>query len=164
METVTYVAAIHVVSAVIWAGGGFVMAWFISPAARKAGPNAGPFMGALASGSLSRVMTYASAVTVVAGLVLWALVVEGAPSGVQGAFLSIGALAGLVALGVGHGLQGPTARKLATVQKGIEGAPTPEQGSAMAELSGRMMTYGNWLMWSLLVALLAMTLGANWRG
>ncbi|UCG41434.1 MAG: hypothetical protein JSV07_04045 [Acidimicrobiia bacterium] len=164
MELVTYVSALHVISAVVWAGGAFIMAWFVSPAARKAGPAAGPFMGALASGSLSRVMTYASAATIAIGLVLWAQVVEGAPTGTRGLLLSIGAVAGFVALGIGHGLQGPTARKLAKVQLDVDGAPTPEQGKAMAELSGKMATYGTWLMWALLASLATMTLGANWLG
>jgi uncharacterized membrane protein len=164
MELVTYVSALHVISAVVWAGGAFIMAWFVSPAARKAGPAAGPFMGALASGSLSRVMTYASAATIAIGLVLWAQVVEGAPTGTRGLLLSIGAVAGFVALGIGHGLQGPTARKLAKVQLEVDGAPTPEQGKAMAELSGKMATYGTWLMWALLASLATMTLGANWLG
>lgn len=164
MELVTYVSALHVIAAVVWAGGAFSMAWFVSPAARKAGPAAGPFMGALASGTMRRVMTYASAFTIVIGLVLWAQVVEGAPTGTQGLLLSVGAVAGFVALGVGHGLQGPTAKRLARLQMGIDGAPTPEQGKEMAELSGKLMTYGTWLMWALLVSLATMTLGANWLG
>ncbi len=164
MELITYVSALHVIAAVVWAGGAFTMAWFISPAARKAGPAAGPFMGALASGSLSRIMTYASAATILFGLILWTQVVGGVPEGVRGALLSVGALAGLVALGIGHGLQGPTARRLAKVQMGIDGAPTPEQGKAMGELGAKMARYGNWLMWSVLIALGCMTLGANWLG
>lgn len=164
MELVTYVSALHVISAVVWAGGAFVMAWFVSPAARKAGPSAGPFMGALASGAMSRAMTYASAATVVIGLVLWAQVVEGAPTGTSGLLLSIGAVAGFVALGIGHGLQGPTARKLAKLQMGLDGAPTSEEGAAMTDLSLKLGRYGTWLMWALLVSLATMTLGANWLG
>ncbi len=164
MELVTYVSALHVLSAVVWAGGAFIMAWFVSPAARKAGPAASPFMGALASGTMSRVMTYASAATVVIGLVLWAQVVEGAPTGTRGLLLSIGAVAGFVALGIGHGLQGPTARKLAKVQMGIDGAPSKEQGEEMGDLSIKLARYGTWLMWALLVSLATMTLGANWLG
>ena len=164
MELITIATALHVLAAAVWLTGVFSMAWFISPAAQKAGPAAGPFMGALASGSARRVMTWASTLTVVFDLWLWALVVEGAPTGTRGLLLSIGAVAGIVALGIGHGLQSPTAKRLGAIQAEVDGAPTPEQGAQMGALSGKVATYGTWMMWAILVSLLTMTLGANWVG
>jgi len=44
-----FVRLLHFGAGVIWAGGAFMTAWFLLPAAKLTGPAAGPFMGTLTS-------------------------------------------------------------------------------------------------------------------
>jgi uncharacterized membrane protein len=153
---------LHVGSAIVWAGGTFSMAWFIGPAAAKAGPAAGPFMGALASGRMRMVMMVTSVITVLSGVLMWTDAVEGSPKDFGTWMLTIGALAGLVATGIGHGVQQRTARKLGRVQVELAGnPPTAEQGQRLGALQSKLMKTGAQLAWVMVIAIIGMTIGAR---
>lgn len=162
MELFTIWNFLHVGSAVVWAGGTFAVAWFISPAAKTAGPAAGPFMGALAAGRMRMVMTIASAVTVLSGLLLWTDAVDGTPSDLRTWMLSLGAVAGIVATGLGHGVQGRTAKKLGGALAELGGnPPTSDQAQSMAALQAKLMRTGAQLAWVMVIAIVGMTFGAR---
>ncbi len=162
MELIDLWNLLHVGGAIVWAGGTFAMAWFIGPAAAKAGPAAGPFMGALASGRMRMVMMVASVVTVLFGILMWTDAVEGSPKDFRTWMLTIGALAGLVATGIGHGVQQRTARKLGGVQAELAGdPPTTEQAQRLGALQGKLMRTGVQLAWVMVIAIIGMTLGAR---
>ncbi len=161
MDYLSVLNLLHVSSAIIWAGWSLAFAWFVMPAAAKAGPAAGPFMGALTSTKLRPTMLSASAVTLVSGILMWVEVVDGAPSGFEGGMLSIGAFAGLAAIAIGHGFQAPTAKKMGGLAAELAGnPPTPEQGAMIAQLQGKLQIYGTWLGWLMIVAVIGMSLGA----
>lgn len=156
---------IHVGSAVLWAGGGLFLALFVSRAAKAAGPAAAPFMGALVTQTrLADVMTWASLLTVGSGLWLWARRFGSEmPSGAAGVALSLGALAGIGALGFAVVRQRPTIvamQSLLGEMAGNDGPPTEEQTTRMTTLRGQMTANGNILAILLAVAVAGMALGA----
>lgn len=162
MELITLWNFLHVGTAIVWVGGTFAMAWFISPAAKAVGPAAGPFMGALASGRMRMVMILASAVTILSGLLMWTDAVEGTPKDFQTWMLSLGAVAGIIATGLGHGVQGRTSKKLGAVMGELGGnPPTPDQAQRMAALQAKLMRTGVQLAWVMIVAVVGMTVGAR---
>jgi hypothetical protein len=153
---------LHVGTAIVWAGGTLAMAWFVSPAAKAVGPAAGPFMGALAGGRMRMVMIIASAITVLSGLLMWTDAVDGAPKDFRTWMLSLGAVAGIIATGLGHGVQGRTAKKLGGVLAELGGnPPTSDQAQNMAALQAKLMRTGVQLAWVMIVAVVGMTFGAR---
>jgi uncharacterized membrane protein len=155
---------IHVGGAVLWVGAALFVYLFVTPAARAAGEGAGPFMGALLRGRLSTVMTVASIATVASGIWLWVRRFEGAPSSdFSGAALSIGAVAGFVALYIALGRQLPTIKALRAQGAAVAaagGPPTEEQAATMQQLRGQMATNGQMLAITGAIAVVAMALGA----
>lgn len=155
---------IHIGDAIVWAGGALFLALFISPAAKAAGDGAGPFMGALVMKTrLMSVMTIASILTVGSGLWLW---VDdfGAmpPAGFKGVAISIGALGGILALGVALGMQRPTVAELRSILgevAGNGGPPTDDQMARLQATRGRMLRNGNLLAVCVAVAITGMALG-----
>lgn len=162
MDLFTFWNFLHVGSAILWAGGTLVIAWFVSPAAQAAGPAAGPFMGALAKGRMSMTMSMAGTVVLVTGVIMWPDAVDGMPNDLRTWMLSIGALAGIVATGLGHGVQRKTAMGLGAIQAELGGnPPTPEQGRQIAELQAKLMRTGDLLAWIMVIAVIGMTFGSR---
>ena len=129
---------LHVAGGVFWAGGMFVVAGFVEPAATDSGPDGARFMQRFAASRFTPVMASAGLLTIVAGI--WLLARDS--GGFQPAFMgsgtgvtfSIGALAGLVAAVVGIGLGARNARRLAALGRTIQGqagGPTKEQAAQM---------------------------------
>lgn len=156
------VEVVHVGSAFVWAGGAIFIAAFVGPAARAAGPGAGPFMGALLTRTrLLDVMTWLSILTVGAGIWLWVLDFQGnAPTGYKGAFITIGALAGISALGVALLRQRPTivAMRSILLEAG-DGPPSDEQQAELGQLRAAMTRNGNVLAVVVAIAIVGMAVG-----
>ena len=155
---------IHIGDAVLWAGGALFLALFVSPAAKAAGDGAGPFMGALVMKTrLMNVMTIASLLTVGSGLWLW-LDAFGAmpPAGFKGVAISVGALGGILALGVALGMQRPTIIEMQGLLgevAGNTGPPTEDQMARLQVVRARMLRNGNLLAVCVAVAITGMALG-----
>lgn len=155
---------IHIGDAVLWAGGALFLALFVSPAARAAGDGAGPFMGALVMKTrLMTVMTIASILTVGSGLWLW-VETFGAmpPPGFKGVAISVGAVGGLLALGVALGMQRPTIVRLQGILGEVAangGPPNEDQMARLQAVRARMMRNGNLLAVCVGVAIVGMALG-----
>jgi uncharacterized membrane protein len=154
---------IHVGSAFIWAGGTLFIALFVSKASQAAGPAAGPFMGALLTRTrLADTMLWASLLTVGSGTWMWVRNYGGGmPGGWRGVALSIGALAGIGALGLGVLRQRPTILAMQSLVVEMAGnPPSEEQAARMGSLRGRMTTFGNALAVLVAIAIAGMALGA----
>lgn len=140
-----------------------LMGWFVAPAARAAGPAAGPFMQALLKRKLTTILITSGVVTVGAGI--WLLAIRRPTmSRWQDWALAIGALAALVALVIGIGWQRPTAGKVQALgaQIASAGSPlTPEQGAEMGRLQAKLSHFGSTLSYLLAVALAGMALGGG---
>lgn len=154
----TFVFFVHVVSAVVWAGATFTISWFVSPAVAASGPPGGAVMSAMINRTrFVLVMVVSSGLTVLFGIWMWAIRYgASAPPGLRGAALVVGALAGIAALVVGHGMQVPLVRKLGALT--AEGPPSPEDAPRVQELAARITGTGNLLAWLLAVALIGMAL------
>lgn len=152
---------IHITAGVFWAGSAMLMGWFVAPAARAAGPGAGPFMQALLKKKVTVVLISAGLVTIGAGIWLWALR-RPTMGRWQDWVLAIGALAAIVAIVLGIGFQRPTGSKLqalAATLASAGGPPTAEHGTEMGRLQARMSKLGSILAVLLVVAVAGMALG-----
>ncbi|HEY5685187.1 MAG TPA: hypothetical protein VIY70_07425 [Acidimicrobiia bacterium] len=154
---------IHVSGAVLWGGAALYAAFFLAPAAKAAGDAAGPFMGALVRGRLAATMTAASLITVGSGLWLWIRRFgDSMPTGFSGVAISIGALAGIVALVIALFRVLPTVRAIRALVTEIssgDGPPSADQLGRMGMLRGRMVSAGNLLAGVVVVAVIGMGLG-----
>ncbi len=105
---ILFLRIVHIVGGVFWAGGAFVMAWFIEPAVRAAGDDGRRFMQRLgATGTFTRTMAAAAGATVLAGLWVerWWLVTPTFSDTVQFGLSEVGMAAAFAGLfGFGYGL------------------------------------------------------------
>ena len=150
MEIVTIVLRIvHIFSGVAWAGTAWALVLFLEPTARALGPDGGKFLGYMIS--VRRFHIYMSVVgglTVLAGWILffmrYGIAGLSLPTGVA---FAIGGVLGLIALGIGGGITGPSSVRLVTLGGELAKAgkpPGPEQAAQMAALQARLRTAGLW--------------------
>lgn len=135
--------------------------WFVAPAAKTAGPAAGPFMQAFLKRRVPMVLITAGVVTVGAGIWLWALHLPQMDRWQDWA-LATGALAAIATLVVGISLQRPTAAKIQKLGATIAaagGPPPAEQGAEMGRLQARMSRLASILAILVVVAVAGMALG-----
>lgn len=159
----TLLRLIHIVSGGFWAGAAMMMGWFVAPAARSAGPGAGPFMQALLKRKVTTVLVSTGFLTIGAGLWLWAIR-RPTMTRWQDWALAIGAVSAIVALTIGIGWQRPTAAKVSVLGAEIAGAgspPTPEQAAEMQRLQGKVGRFASILAYLFAVALAGMALGGG---
>jgi hypothetical protein len=71
MEYLIFLRIIHIVCAIVWAGGVIYLALFIVPAVKALGPDGGKFMQQLSqTNKMPVIMTFTGALTVVGGILL----------------------------------------------------------------------------------------------
>jgi hypothetical protein len=160
---VTILRLIHIGAGAFWAGAAMMMGWFLAPAAREVGPPAGPLMQGLLKRNLTGKLIASGAVTVLAGLWLFALRTPTFRRW-QDYALAIGALAAIVALAIGITLQRPTGKRVQMLGAAIVGGggpPTQAQAEEMAGLQVKMASYGNLLAYLFALALAGMALGGS---
>lgn len=120
-------------------------------------------MGAMLTRThLVNVMLWTPVLTVGSGAWMWGRNFgAGMPGGWRGIALSIGALAGISALGLGMLRQRPTILSMRDVVVEMAGnPPSEEQAATMGALRARMTKYGNVLATLVAVAVGGMALGA----
>jgi len=141
---------VHIGAGVFWGGAAVMIAAFVEPAVKAAGPDGGRFMQRLVKGQrLSLAMSLAALLTALSGLVLYwpvsgHLSSEWLVSG-PGLTLTIGSVAGLAAFALGFAVNGPTARRIAALGQEMQaagGPPSPAQLAAMGSLQERMRKAG----------------------
>jgi uncharacterized membrane protein len=157
---------IHIVGGVFWVGGALFLAAFLIPAVRAAGPAGAPVMSQVVQvRRLPEYMMAAAILTVLAGLALYwrnSAGFLGAWSHTgPGIVFSIGALLGLVGLGVGMSVLAPTGRRLgvlATAAQTRGGLPSPDQAAETERLHLRLANASNWVAVLLVLATAAMAI------
>jgi hypothetical protein len=153
---------VHVLFGVIWAGGAISAGLFFLPAIGDAGPAGGAVVGGIMKRKYPVAMTAAAALVVLTGARMY--MIRFSPAWLhtpEGIVLSLGALLGIGALGLGLFVQKPTAEKLGALgaQIAASGAPpTPAQAAEMQALRARMIRIGRLVAWHLMgaAALMAM--------
>ena len=131
---------VHILAGIFWVGATLFLAGFLIPAIRAVGPSAGPLMSQLMQQRhLQRWINISMSLTILAGLVLFALdsragghAFGGSPMGIT---LSIGALLAIVAAGVDGAMGRPTARKLGEIAQRTQ--ETQRTGGAPADLAAQ---------------------------
>src|SRR5690606_6564649 len=141
---------IHVIAGVVWVGAAFVLAAYVIPSVRAAGPAGGAVMRQITQArKLPVLMTWVTWLTVLSGVALyWRLSNGFAPAFFRsgmGTVFGIGGLLGIAGMVLGIAVSSPTAKKLGALGAAIAqggGAPTPEQLAQNAKLQGRMLAAG----------------------
>jgi hypothetical protein len=140
---------LHLGGGVFWAGATFLFAGFIEPTASAAGPEGVRFIQRLMGGRYVPAMAVGGAVTVAAGVWLFAIDSGGFQSAFMksgvGVMLSIGALCALLAAIIGFGVQGRNAGRMQALTRTIQGqstGPSPEQTAQLAAIRGRLRAGG----------------------
>jgi uncharacterized membrane protein len=153
------VRAVHVGLGVFWAGTMLFVATFLDPGVRASGPEGGRVMQALQRRRYLQTMLTVGTLTVLSGLVLYWRMSGGNPPGWMrsryGMTLSIGALAGIGALGIGWFVSRPTFRRLGAL---TATPPSPDQQAEIQRLHDRLTGAVRWVAVLLSVAVLTMAL------
>ena len=123
---------LHILGGIAWGGSIFLMVFFLQPAAKAVGPAAGPFMREmLATRKLMEVVLGVAATTIVAGGFLYWNNVDTAGSVADlldasyGVAITLGAVAALIAFGIGWFATRPTVKR--TLALGGQVAQAGEQ-------------------------------------
>ncbi len=158
---------IHIIASAIWAGGAFMMAWFIAPTAAVSGEAGSAFMRSLVQGTkVSLYLTVASWLTILTGLYLYWVFSGGFTSAwmstSQGLAFTLSALTAIAALVVGQAVSRPTANRMTALGMEIQaggGPPAPEQLAEIGALGARMTSAGRLVAILLMLTIVGMALG-----
>lgn len=129
---------IHIFSGIFWAGGIALLVGFILPAQLVMGRSVMPFMQELMMRRRLRAyVTTAMILTLLSGLTMYArlaITTHGQwPGSNTGKVVGIGALAAIIAGGIGGSVGASTARKMSQLGERIGGAPPTDEQAAEAE-------------------------------
>jgi uncharacterized membrane protein len=163
------IRGVHVFSTIFWIGIAVTNITFIVPAAAKAGPEGGRFMGVLLRGPLIMATNVAIVLAAISGVYLYwhnSIGQQGhwdtSPAGTA---FGVGALLGLAAAGVFGAMTVPAFRSMVKLGAEIQaagGPPTPEQGARLGALQKRGLFIGRLNAGLLIGALLFMVLGGSY--
>lgn len=162
--TMVILRVIHILSGVAWAGGSFMMAAFVGPTAQALAEDGAKFMRHIATQSrFSEFMATVAVLTSLSGLTMYyRLYGFLAPLNVgTGLAITIGAIAGLIALYIGFNYQARSTWRIRAIAKEIAaagGPPQPEQLAELQSLGALMATSGVWLTIVIAIALIGMSL------
>ena len=155
---------VHIISGVIWAGGAVAAAAFINPTAKALKQDAAPFVQ-----HLNFVRKFPAwlgvfgTLTVLSGLVMYWRLFEGIANlnTGTGLALTVGSLAGIIALGMAFGVLFPTSNQLQALGKEIAaggGPPSPEQQAQAGALQEKLMNWAVIVTVTLVIAMIGMSL------
>jgi uncharacterized membrane protein len=153
------VRLIHIVAAFFWVGTGFYSTVFVFPALVDLGDSGAQFVKALAKKRLfAFIFPVSAALTVLAGLVLYLRPgASGGWSNTAWAILSIGALAGIVAIAHGGAILGRMIG--AYMQKAMSGSAQPGE---LAKLAAELVRHANISLILIIIAMLGMESARYW--
>jgi uncharacterized membrane protein len=137
---------IHIFAGTFWVGFAGFMLFFVTPTAQQLGPDGGKFMsGLLRLTRFPETMPAVAVLTLLSGLVMYYKVSDGFNSdwmgSSQGIVLSIGVVAGILAVGHGGSTIGQATSKLKALAQELaanQAPPTPEQAAEMQRLQTYM--------------------------
>ncbi len=155
----------HIVSAVCWAGGGFIFFLFIGPTAKSLAPTGMQFVDHMVTKRrFSIFMVISSTLTVLSGaLLIWQLtggqLLSYASTG-PGLGFTLGSVAGIVVYFIGMFGVNPRAIKLAKIGQEVQaagGPPTAAQGAELQKLDKEMsvLDLADFILVALSLALMA---------
>jgi uncharacterized membrane protein len=155
---------IHIIAGVFWGGGAMAVAWFIFPAQRAIGPSGMVFMRELMMNRKFRsYMVGAAVLTILSGLAMYmrmSMVTHGEwARSRMGMVLGIGAVAAIIAAGIGTGVTGRIGKKMMELGGQIQasgGPPSDAQKAEMEMLQGKMQGAFRTVAVLLLIAIAAM--------
>lgn len=162
----------HILAGVLWVGAAFLFIGFIGPSAAEVGPAAGPLMtAAVRKRKVATVITVLSAVTVIAGWILWLKdmsVAGGLGDWLKtrfGIVLTIGGVLATIAFIEGALHIRP--RVVEMVDLGNEvaasgGPPTAEQAARLQEIPKELERSGKLDLTLLILAVIAMATARYW--
>jgi uncharacterized membrane protein len=155
-----YLVLVHVLFAILWAGGAVSSGLFIIPSVLDAGPGGGAVMVSVNRRKYPVFLTVSAAVVVLSGLRLYMVRFSAAwLTSPEGIVLTLGALLGLAAFGIGVFVQKPTAQRLGALSAQLAASgtpPTPAQAAELQALRTRLAVIGRVLAWHLIGAALLM--------
>src|SRR6476620_107350 len=138
---------IHIVCGVFWVGGALSVAFFILPAQRAIGQPGMLFVRQLMMVQKFRsFMLGAAVLTILSGLTMYtryAMAGGGWAQSHTGMILGAGALAAIIAAGIGTGYVGTIGKKMLEVGAAIQasgGPPSDAQKAEMSALQGKMQS------------------------
>ena len=131
---------IHIIAGVFWAGAVMIMAWFVLPTAQALGPPGGAFMQRLMFGQRLRVFVgVAMGLTILSGLAMYtwiAMETDGAwARSRMGVTLGVGAVAAIIAGGIGGAVIGRVGEKMAALGAKIQVSGNPPTDAEKEELA-----------------------------
>ncbi len=158
--------ALHVVLGVFWAGTLIFNAAFLGPAIRDAGPEGASVAAGLMRRRFLDIMPAVAIVTVLTGIYLYWRVSSGFSMAylrsANGITFGLGAIAALIALGIGLGVMRPSMLRAAALSRSAANASPDEReralGTAQA-LRARAARAGRSVAWLLGAATLTMAVG-----
>lgn len=161
---------LHVAAGVAWAGSVFLFVVLVQPSAGAIGPAASPFMmELLGRRKLVSWLLSLAGTTIGAGIFLYAKLADDMGLGdfVSSGFglaLTIGAVAAIVAFGIGlFGTRPSVARLLAlAAQAAADGPPPPEVAQEIPRVQARLKNLGRIAFAFIVVAVLTMATARYW--
>lgn len=155
---------VHILSGVFWAGSVMVMTWFVLPVSQAMGQPGGAFMQRLMFGQRLRVfVTIAMGLTILSGLTMYtwlAMETDGTWARSRMAMaLGVGAVAAIIAGGIGGAVIGRVGTKMATLAATIQasgGPPTDVQKAEMESYQRRMRSAFRIIVVLLIIAIITM--------
>lgn len=155
---------LHVAAGIFWTGGTWLLAGFLTPAAKETGQSGQEMMRDLIQKrQLSTWLGVTGLITVLTGLLLYWRVSSGLNanwlfSG-RGLSLTIGGLAGLATLAIGFAVNRPVALRLAALGEQVAESNEPPSPETLEELQGlqkKLEQAGVWAAVLLSIAVVAM--------
>ena len=138
---------IHIIFGVFWVGGAISVAFFILPAQRAIGQPGMLFVRQLMMGQKFRsYMLGAAVLAILSGLTMYIRYMMAGGGWAQttnAKVLGVGALAAIIAAGIGTGYVGKIGKKMLELGSQIQasgGPPTDAQKAEMESLQGKMQT------------------------
>ncbi|MDP9176155.1 MAG: hypothetical protein M3O61_00585 [Gemmatimonadota bacterium] len=130
---------IHIISGVFWAGTVMVIAWFLLPTAQAIGESGGAFMQQLMFRHRLRLFLLVSMLlTILSGLTMYAWIAmetDGAwARSKMGMVIGVGAIAAIIAGGIGGGVVGRQSRKMMELGGKIQASGGPPTDAQKAEM------------------------------
>ena len=155
---------VHIICGVFWAGAVMIMAWFVLPTAQAMGQPGGAFMQRLMFGQRLRVFVGgAMGLTILSGLTMYiwlAMETDGAwARSRMGVTLGVGAVAAIIAGGMGGAIIGRVGEKMAALGAKIQASGSPPTDADKAQLESyqrRMRSAFRIIAVLLVIAIIAM--------
>lgn len=136
---------VHIASGVYWTGMIWFFVLFFLPRIKQAGPEGSRVMGRITAPPFPQFTSWAAGLVALSGVLMYWLDSAGFSAAWittrTGIALTIGGLAGLLAVGEGLFVSRPTTARLAALGKEIAaagGQPTPAQAAEMQQMAGRL--------------------------